>query len=69
MQGSIHESVGRIGVANGTSLEVEGLLVGVPSSEARLELLAEIRANIQVSHSGPTTQPLQNSAADEINIQ
>ena len=69
MGGAIHEAEWRLGIARGPGFEAKWILVGKPAGEFRLQRFPQVRANIQIADPGPTAQPLQDSAAGEVNIQ
>src|SRR5208282_1370947 len=48
VRGSVHEAEGRVGVADGTGGEEKRIFVREPSGESRLQLLAEVGADVEI---------------------
>src|SRR4029077_14108229 len=69
VSGSVHESVRRIGVADGSGCELKRIFVREPSGEFRLQFLAEVGADVKIRHAGTAAEPLENASAGEVGVQ
>ena len=69
VRGSIHESKGLLGIANGASGEGKRIFVGKPSSKLRLQFLAQIGPDVEVRNPRPSTEPLEHASAGEVGVE
>jgi len=69
VRGPVHESVWRIGVADGSGCELKRIFVREPSGELRLQFLAEVGADVKIRYSGTTAEPLENASAGEVGVE
>src|ERR1700730_14265760 len=69
VRGSVHESVWRIGIADGSGCELKRIFVLEPSGELRLQFFAKVGADVEIRHAGTAAEPLENASAGEIGVE
>src|ERR1700686_4711969 len=69
VRGSVHESVRRIGIADGPGCELKRIFVREPSSKLRLQFLAEVGTDVEIRDAGTAAEPLENASAGEVGVQ
>src|SRR5437870_1001677 len=66
MRSAVQVTEGVFAAVDGTHFKFKRALVREPAGERGLELCAQVRADVKVSHAGPAAEPLQDAADGEI---
>src|SRR5208282_1233218 len=69
VRGSVHETEGRVGVADGAGGEGKRIFVGKPSGKLRLQFPAEVGADVEVGNPRTAAQPFEHASAGEVGVE